>query len=213
MRSLDFIAESTNNASERIRSLKLEDKLVSPHFEKVLAAYRVTLGWMLDRHPLTRQEVMDFNEELDRLDYYMQLMIRRSINSCNPNGNTKAYQVYLQAEQEVTRSGQFTVDRKNRFKGYLAELDDLLKSGLGITDRERRQILEAMGMGQGHWYKCPNGHIYIITECGGAMEVARCNECGAGIGGGSHRLLGDNQLATEMDGARAPAWPTGMQGY
>jgi len=64
-----------------------------------------------------------------------------------------------------------------------------------------------MGYKQGHWYKCPNGHIYIITECGGAMERSRCNECGAEIGGGSHRLLESNSVATEMDGATRPASP------
>jgi len=64
-----------------------------------------------------------------------------------------------------------------------------------------------MGMKQGHWYKCPNGHIYLITECGGAMEESRCNECGAAIGGGSHRLRSDNQVASEMDGAMRSAWP------
>lgn len=61
-------------------------------------------------------------------------------------------------------------------------------------------------MRQGHWYKCPNGHIYVITECGGANQIGTCNECGARIGGTNHRLLEDNSLAPEMDGARFPAW-------
>ena len=39
------------------------------------------------------------------------------------------------------------------------------------------------------------------------MEQSRCNECGAEIGGGSHRLLESNSVATEMDGATGPAWP------
>lgn len=65
-------------------------------------------------------------------------------------------------------------------------------------------------MGQGHWYKCPNGHVYVIGECGGAMEQSTCNECGAQIGGGSHRLVAGNTLAGEMDGAQQPAWPTAL---
>jgi len=39
------------------------------------------------------------------------------------------------------------------------------------------------------------------------MEKSQCNECGAEIGGGSHRLLASNSVATEMDGATRPAWP------
>ena len=72
-------------------------------------------------------------------------------------------------------------------------------SAVKITDVERREIVRAMGYNQGHWYKCLNGHIYIITECGGAIEKSQCNECKAEIGGGSHRLLASNSVAIEMD--------------
>lgn len=68
-------------------------------------------------------------------------------------------------------------------------------------------VLKAMAFKIGHWYKCPNGHVYAIGDCGGAMEESKCPECGAAIGGESHRLIGDNAVATEMDGATAPAWP------
>ena len=50
------------------------------------------------------------------------------------------------------------------------------------------------------------GHIYCITECGGAMEEGRCPECRSAIGGHNHRLRDDNQLAREMDGARFAAF-------
>jgi hypothetical protein len=30
-------------------------------------------------------------------------------------------------------------------------------------------ILKATGENKGHWYKCPNGHYYVIGDCGGAM--------------------------------------------
>ena len=77
---------------------------------------------------------------------------------------------------------------------------------LPLTPEEKQQIVSAMGLKQGHWYKCPQGHIYAITECGGAMEKSTCPDCGAVIGGENHRLVEDNQVATEMDGARYSAW-------
>jgi hypothetical protein len=46
---------------------------------------------------------------------------------------------------------------------------------------------------QGHLYQCPNGHMYVIGNCGGAMQQARCAECGAVIGGRSHQLLEGNR--------------------
>lgn len=65
-----------------------------------------------------------------------------------------------------------------------------------------------MGIGKGHWFKCQNGHPYVIGECGGAMSVSICLECKEPIGGSRHRLVKGNQFAPEMDGARAPAYPT-----
>ena len=92
-----------------------------------------------------------------------------------------------------------------------SNLEKLLKEasvpGIGIPDYERKMVVQAMGLKQGHWYKCPNGHIYCIGDCGGAMMESRCNECGEIIGGESHRLRSDNTLAREMDGASTSAWP------
>ena len=51
-----------------------------------------------------------------------------------------------------------------------------------------------------------SGHVYVITECGGAMEESQCPECKERIGGTRHRLLESNRLAPEMDGARHAAW-------
>ena len=38
------------------------------------------------------------------------------------------------------------------------------------------------------------------------MEEAKCPDCGARIGGTSHTLRADNELAREMDDAEYPAW-------
>lgn len=56
------------------------------------------------------------------------------------------------------------------------------------------------------YYIYISGHIYCIGECGGATQEGNCPECGSRIGGSQHRLLSDNTLATEMDGARFAAW-------
>merc|ERR1712129_298298 len=60
--------------------------------------------------------------------------------------------------------------------------------------------------GKGHWFKCSKGHYYVIGECGGAMETAKCPECDEVIGGSQHRLVGSSQVASEMDGADKSAW-------
>ena len=46
-----------------------------------------------------------------------------------------------------------------------------------------------------HRYTCPNGHIYTIGDCGGAMVEATCHECGAKIGGTNHTSAAGNAAA------------------
>ncbi|XP_016095221.1 E3 ubiquitin-protein ligase rnf213-alpha-like isoform X1 [Sinocyclocheilus grahami] len=41
-------------------------------------------------------------------------------------------------------------------------------------------------LGQLQWYFCPNGHPCTVGECGQPMEVGRCPDCHAPIGGINH---------------------------
>jgi hypothetical protein len=102
---------------------------------------------------------------------------------------------------------KFSKECDMALKDALENLRKELKSAVKISDAERKMIVGALGFKQGHWYKCPNGHFYVIDNCGGAMQTGRCNECGEAIGGSQHRLLSSNSLGTEMDGATCPAWP------
>ena len=40
-------------------------------------------------------------------------------------------------------------------------------------------LIQAIGLSKGNWKKCPNGNFYVISECGGAMEVSKCPDCNA----------------------------------
>lgn len=42
------------------------------------------------------------------------------------------------------------------------------------------------------------------------MQESKCPECGSRIGGTRHQLDSNNALASEMDGASAPSWPTNL---
>lgn len=107
--------------------------------------------------------------------------------------------------------GRVTQNTRDTFKRLIVEASQHT-TGIGVSLEEKNMILNAMGFQQGHWYKCPNGHVYAIADCGGATMESKCNECGAKIGGGSHRLRTDNAVATEMDGATTSAWPTNLEG-
>ncbi|KAF2009446.1 P-loop containing nucleoside triphosphate hydrolase protein [Aaosphaeria arxii CBS 175.79] len=72
-----------------------------------------------------------------------------------------------------------------------------------VTSEERRSVLAAMakefGSTTGHWYTCANGHPFSIGECGRPMELARCPQCDAQIGGQEHITTAGVERATDLE--------------
>lgn len=71
-----------------------------------------------------------------------------------------------------------------------------------VSAQELRDVYQAMAKefsGTGHWYTCENGHPFTIGECGMAMQLARCPECGAPVGGEDHQAAEGVRYATEID--------------
>ncbi|ENN75901.1 hypothetical protein YQE_07543, partial [Dendroctonus ponderosae] len=157
---------------------------------------------------ITNQEIDDLELEIKRLQKAVQFdLIRKSsafIPACKSNEEVKA--LSLDIETVVFGHKKYSDDLDRTLLTQLKELALKLECSLSINEEDRVQIVKAMGFPRGHWYKCPNGHPYCIADCGGAMEESKCF-CGEAIGGTRHRLLGTNQLATEMDGATSSAWP------
>ena len=82
-----------------------------------------------------------------------------------------------------------------------------------LTEQERIDIALAVDVNRSGWYRCENGHLYGIGECGGAIMESRCNECGARIGGTGHRVQDNNMYAgPDMGGNTVPSWP-GQPGW
>ena len=72
----------------------------------------------------------------------------------------------------------FNGTQEGRWKDLNSQLEKTM-TGLGISEVEKRQVVAAMGEAKGHWYSCPNGHVYNIGDCGGATVVANCPDCNA----------------------------------
>lgn len=154
----------------------------------------------------SEQQVEDLEREMKRLSYLADLNVRCKKADFQVLG-VRVNQKVIQAREILEDTQPFTEKNELEVKDILKELDtELPRSGLGISDDERQMIVKAMNLNQGHWFKCPNGHIYAIGECGGAMESRKCPECDANIGGANHSLTAGNTLAREMDGAQHAAW-------
>ncbi|KAK7060167.1 hypothetical protein VNI00_000931 [Paramarasmius palmivorus] len=93
-----------------------------------------------------------------------------------------------------------------KFKRILDELPDFVAHierdtvYQPLSHQEMEDVVKAFGFThRGHFYNCPNGHPFVITECGGAMQASRCPECGAPIGGSDHSLDASNTRAMEFE--------------
>ncbi|XP_043088038.1 NFX1-type zinc finger-containing protein 1 [Puntigrus tetrazona] len=150
------------------------------------------------------QQIEDLEREMKRLSYLAELNVRCGMSPIK----SRIYSSEIQQLREILEDTlPFSEGLERKIKQMLADLESKLpRSGLGITDEERVMILKAIGLSKGHWYKCPNGHVYAIGDCGGAMQESKCPECSAAIGGTNHSLIQGNAVATEMDGAEHAAW-------
>ncbi|SMR53254.1 unnamed protein product [Zymoseptoria tritici ST99CH_1E4] len=75
-----------------------------------------------------------------------------------------------------------------RILDEVAEVRKMMREG--ISSSEMRMVVAAMAktwLGTGHWYRCENSHPFTVGECGMPMQLAKCPECGAGVGGEHHR--------------------------
>ena len=194
--------QNLHSAPVRYSATSMKPELANDFGGMILKLLRSAIN----RDRISSEENRAVGRELDRLDLVRAYYVLQSHPTYAAMGlNTPEKEMI---ERLLTKNIRvLKEEEKRQIKIALKTLGDKLRTGLGISDKERQEIVSAMGMSQGHWFKCPNGHIYAIGDCGGAMVESRCNECNALIGGANHRLLGDNVFAGEMDGASRPAWP------
>ncbi|XP_053404552.1 NFX1-type zinc finger-containing protein 1-like [Mercenaria mercenaria] len=183
-------------------------KTSQPKAEKDLISFLQELlpNILQPRNCLTDQEIEDFMSEIERAKAYVKLLkLRRATKSAKNVADAKSD--IEKMELLVLEESRFTADKGTEVHECFERVSQTLKiEGPCISEDERLEIIKAMGLTKGHWFKCPNNHIYAIGECGGATQRGKCPECNADIGGEHHRLTDGNQLAREMDGADYAAY-------
>ncbi|KAG8784877.1 hypothetical protein FRC19_000650 [Serendipita sp. 401] len=111
----------------------------------------------------------------------------------------------------------FDVPVRECFKYWEDLVTTLKRPAVFYSAVSEKELQEVVGSfkefsHRGHWYTCPNGHIFTIGECGGAMQISRCHECGSTIGGSNHQTVDGVQQAANLEriaatqGAAASPW-------
>ncbi|KAF9322712.1 hypothetical protein BG006_002123 [Podila minutissima] len=145
-------------------------------FDRRVAYSRVTLleilcghvHWMgLRRLPTDKA---DKQAHLRRVDNLMERFTEevKELKVCCPLG----------IEHEcLDRVGKIEKRMVIAVKMARGELNQALTKGLKL------EVFRAVSAAlHGNWYRCPNGHTYVIDGGGMAMQESRCPECGAAIG-------------------------------
>ncbi|XP_034246908.1 NFX1-type zinc finger-containing protein 1-like [Thrips palmi] len=191
-----------------------DDSISSSGRTEIEQAVELLCSNLRQRDPvrLSEQEASDVSLALERLQRLVELL---QVESGPSFRQLQASDKLAHADiSRVVRGlSPYSEEQDLRIR---KQLEALAASALvSISREELAAIVAAMDMLPGHWFRCPNGHPYCITECGGAMQEADCpvEGCGARIGGGNHQLRRDNTLAGDIDNARAPAWNNTMQYY
>lgn len=171
---------------------------ISNNFEERLR----TAADFVGRFNNCEQQRVDVATEIS----FLKLMIDVIFEACDRTFDENGNKLLNHAFELANKFGPATECSKKEFQEHVREAHKH-SSDPPVSFKEKTMILKAMDLSRGHWYKCSNGHIYAIGDCGGAMEESKCPECGAAIGGTDHRLVDGNAVASEMDGATQPAWP------
>lgn len=216
--SLDFVIslfKSISNYKKRIQDIK-DDQMntfITNHF-----VWLLSVAFTYARQ-LSNQQIIDINMEMTRgvriinlyeimsnTDYIAKIQMQTSYTNEVKDlvGNMEALLMSCKA---------YSLSRDEEIQNFIKLIKQKIDGLAIITDDERKMIHQAMSVNfhggiraQGHWCKCPNGHIYCVTECGGPMQKSICPDCKVEIGGQNHRYVDGITVASEMDGASQLAW-------
>ena len=173
---------------------------------------------LIHRTLLTNQEVKDISENIAfyTLSCQFEYMLWKIEKQDKSSALTEEIKSSIEVAKEIMSREDNATDTvleiTNEERAVVESVIENVNREVGLsplTPKERADIVKAVNLSKGHWFKCSNGHIYAIGECGGAMEKSKCPECKEEIGGTKHTLVEGNQLAPEMDGARHAAWSDG----
>lgn len=211
--SLNFVTDLFKDTSvfkNRIKSIKdkqMKQAIIS-HF-----VWLLSVAFEYARQ-LSNQQKFDINMEMARGARMINLFEIKSNETYQTSVKMRianaieVKDLVDNLESLIINCHAYSQDRDIQVQNNIEIIEQKMAGISVITDEERRMIHKAMSVSfasgiraQGHWCKCPNGHIYCITECGGPMQESVCPECKVKIGGQSHRHVSGITVASEMDGA------------
>jgi hypothetical protein len=135
---------------------------------------------------------------LDLLKETAKARLENVLDTCAQRTKSKVNQRIHHERTEISENS--AQDTMQLLADEAAEVQRMLRES--ISSSEMGMVVRAMAQeftGTGHWYRCANGHLFTVGECGMPMELARCPECGAGVGGQHHQATAGVTHARDIE--------------
>ncbi|OXV05509.1 hypothetical protein Egran_06723 [Elaphomyces granulatus] len=187
----DFLSlrEQANNASKGELKLDLE-------------VNRTECYSLIDAAAQSRH----FRQQVEGYIFLAQLYALESPHTAAPNASARYRE---KGHKAISDARRICATHSSQTRGLVPEIDATEKMLRGTTfystvgTEERMVVITAMSKeftGTGHWYYCQNGHPFTIGECGMPMQLARCPECQAPVGGRNHEITSGVRHANDIEG-------------
>ncbi|XP_078608442.1 LOW QUALITY PROTEIN: NFX1-type zinc finger-containing protein 1-like [Branchiostoma floridae x Branchiostoma japonicum] len=110
--------------------------------------------------------------KMTRLNFLLKLrVLQGQIRKKGISLDDVAMKSFLSAEQTLTSDDAFDETAEELVKQAIEKVKQLTPgltgAVLGISGEERVHVVQAMGLTQGHWVMCSNGHVLSVGDYGG----------------------------------------------
>ena len=180
--------------------------------EKFLKNFGVVKNYFKDfKGQFNNHFFNDLKTKIDNMLYYCILKMRETNNNFNYNRNNNIYNNQFGMNRVFYNNNIYNQNLNNNFMQQndinLKTTEEILKGNFSIKldlkdlyknakiDFESLNLLRTLGT---TWYRCPNGHLYVVGECGRPMQESVCPECGQRIGGRDH-IPANRNMAANLD--------------
>ena len=158
---LEHVSKWEREVQEQTR---LVDRDTEKNLRKLQEDMKKIKEWLhVPRTRLSEQQVRECSMEITRFDLlssYHQLHGRIKTADYEHVTDEKKRRFVVMLRQ-LSCGSPLNADKEKSAREVFEETQKCM-SGLGITEQERVQIVEAMAMEKGHWFKCPNGRPMFI---------------------------------------------------
>ncbi|XP_030046073.1 NFX1-type zinc finger-containing protein 1-like [Microcaecilia unicolor] len=157
--------------------------------------------WLHSKNsPFSSQQLKECSNEIKRISYLGNIFEHLSHYEMKKLSiPDEVLAQVIDTLEILKREDPFTDCVEGALHKQLQKIDELMPiAGVRISEAERIMIVQAMDLGKGHWYKCPQGHIYTVGECGRPMHESKCPDCGDIIGGQNHNPHQGNVTTDEI---------------